>query len=282
MLYIDEAHKIAAQNDIRSVTLYLSIQKAVIKFKDLNVIFSSPLINNPEKLLDLFNLNTNNKYYVTDQSPVSQKIIYLDLVTTNAAILDSLHNDLLKIPLTNQNLSNIHSIIYTLGSVHSNLIYLPSIEKTISNALEFKNHLSQIPNYEFIYYDEVRELIKFISDTIHPNCYLINCLKYAIGYHFGALPQIIRYKIEELFKKGDIKYLFCTSTLLEDVNLPAKNIFILDNKNGSSKMTDIDFWNLAGRTSRMNQELSGQIIYIKANNSEIVQEKMNLAFMASH
>ncbi len=267
VLYIDEAHKIAAQNDSRSVTLYLSIEKAVIKFKDLNVIFSSPLINNPEKLLDLFNLNTNNQYYVTDQSPVSQKIIYLDLVNTRAAILDSLHNDLLNIPLTNQNLADIHSTIYTIGSEHSNLIYLPSIEKTISNALEFKNYLSQIPNHEFIYSNEVRELIQFISDTIHPNCFLINCLKYGIGYHFGALPQIIRYKIEELFKKGEIKYLFCTSTLLEGVNLPAKNIFILDNKNGLSKMTDIDFWNLAGRAGRMNQELSGQIICIKANNS---------------
>jgi superfamily II DNA or RNA helicase len=40
-------------------------------------------------------------------------------------------------------------------------------------------------------------------------------------------PQLIREKVERLFEKGFIDYLFSTSTLLEGVNLPAKNIFIL-------------------------------------------------------
>ena len=41
--------------------------------------------------------------------------------------------------------------------------------------------------------------------------------------------------------------MFCTSTLLEGVNLPAKNIFIFSNAIGNSKFSDVDFWNLAGR-----------------------------------
>ncbi len=57
--------------------------------------------------------------------------------------------------------------------------------------------------------------------------------------------------------------MFCTSTLLEGVNLPAKNIFILNNKKDKSNFTPIDFWNLAGRAGRLRQELSGNIFCIR-------------------
>jgi superfamily II RNA helicase len=44
-----------------------------------------------------------------------------------------------------------------------------------------------------------------------------------------------------LFEKGFIDYLFSTSTLLEGVNLPAKNIFILSNKKGLSEFIETKF-----------------------------------------
>ena len=39
-------------------------------------------------------------------------------------------------------------------------------------------------------------------------------------------------EIERLFKNGKIKYLVCTSTLIEGMNLPAKSIFIRGPKKG--------------------------------------------------
>lgn len=59
--------------------------------------------------------------------------------------------------------------------------------------------------------------------------------------------------------------MFCTSTLLEGVNMPAKNVFILNNKNGSNPFQPIDFWDLAGRAGRLRYELSGNIICLKEN-----------------
>lgn len=56
-------------------------------------------------------------------------------------------------------------------------------------------------------------------------------LEKGIAYHFGGIPEEIKIKVEELYKLGFIKIIFCTSTLLEGVNLPAKNIFILSEKN---------------------------------------------------
>lgn len=98
---------------------------------------------------------------------------------------------------------------------------------------------------------------------IHKDYYLADCLAHGVAFHFGSLPQVIRNKVEKLFKKGEIKYLFCTSTLLEGVNLPAKNIFILSNKKHRSNMSKIDFWNLAGRAGRLNFELFGNVFCIR-------------------
>src|SRR5690606_23147430 len=93
---------------------------------------------------------------------------------------------------------------------------------------------------------------------------LIFCLKKGVAFHFGKLPQKIRSEIEKLFAKKKISNIFCTSTLLEGENLPAKNIFILSNAIGRSKFSEIDFWNLAGRAGRLTQELYGNIICVRA------------------
>lgn len=98
---------------------------------------------------------------------------------------------------------------------------------------------------------------------MHKDYFLIDCLKKGVAFHFGRLPQRIRQRIENLFEEKVIDYMFCTSTLLEGVNLPAKNIFIFSNAIGNSKFSDVDFWNLAGRAGRLSKELSGNIICVR-------------------
>ena len=77
------------------------------------------------------------------------------------------------------------------------------------------------------------------------------------------MPQLIRNLVENLYKAGTVKYMFCTSTLLEGVNMPTKNLFIIDNKKHRGVLKPIDFWNLAGRAGRMAKELQGNIYCIK-------------------
>ena len=88
-------------------------------------------------------------------------------------------------------------------------------------------------------------------------------MNYGIAFHYGQLPHNVRIELENLYKLGQIDYLFTTSTILEGVNLPAENIFILTDWKGKSKFRPIDFWNLAGRAGRLTKELSGNIICIK-------------------
>lgn len=143
------------------------------------------------------------------------------------------------------------------------LIYCNSIHGTVENARLIANVIPETSNREIV------ELESYIRETIHSSYYLADLIKHGVAFHFGALPQDIREKIEDQFKKGNIKYLFTTSTLLQGVNLPAKNLFILSDKIGLSKMTELNFRNLAGRAGRLTKELFGNIFVVKVQSNKV-------------
>lgn len=92
-------------------------------------------------------------------------------------------------------------------------------------------------------------------------------IKKGVAYHVGYLPIQLRTTIEDAFKNRIIKTLFCTSTLIEGVNLPADNLFILSYRNGNSNMSKIEFKNLIGRVGRMAFNLYGNDFIIRHNKS---------------
>lgn len=120
---------------------------------------------------------------------------------------------------------------------------------------------------------DIDELIQLVKKTVHREYVLAKVLKKGIAFHYGNMPLLIREEIEKLFSKGKIKYLVCTATLLEGVNLPAKSIFIRRPTRGKSNpLNQNDFWNLAGRAGRWGKEFSGNIICIEPTSWEIQPE----------
>jgi replicative superfamily II helicase len=57
------------------------------------------------------------------------------------------------------------------------------------------------------------------------------------------MPSIIRNGIEFFFKRGDIRFIVCTSTL-QGVNLPAKHLILENPHSGDEPMSRADFLNL--------------------------------------
>jgi hypothetical protein len=98
-------------------------------------------------------------------------------------------------------------------------------------------------------------------------------------------------RIEEQFREGNIRTIFCTSTLIEGVNLPADNLFVTSYKRGLSKMDEIDFRNLVGRVGRIKYNLYGNVFlvslvddkgikaeeYEKLLSNEIPDQKLSVA-----
>lgn len=263
-LFIDEAHKLTAEKDTRSVTLYLSVEKTLRKFPSVKLYFASPNVSNPEIFLELFNKDISNAFK-TKESPVAQNLFFVDLIgkrVTHYTDYDTydLYPELV------QDCQSGLEFIRRLGSNQANIVYCNSPTDTVANARSFCGYLNGTAvHFSDEHRNELRKAKDAIKELIHKDYYLIECLDYGVAYHFGSLPQLVRNSIEMLFKKGVIKHLFCTSTLLEGVNLPAKNVFILKNKKGKATISKIDFWNLAGRAGRLNHELSGNIFCVRDN-----------------
>lgn len=114
----------------------------------------------------------------------------------------------------------------------------------------------------------LQELIDFVAEEIHPMYQLIPCLLKQTAYHHGNLPEIIRKEIEDCFLDGSIRYLFCTTTLLQGVNLPANNLFIPIAQKRNIDLTPFDFGNLIGRAGRIKDSLYGTIYCIERSDQE--------------
>lgn len=252
-LFVDEAHKIA-QDDTRSITSYVAIEKTLKKYPDAKLYFSSPNVSNPEVLLRLFQRKEQNSFQ-TDETTVTQNMFLADLDRQELSYL--YESEFKTISATIPQLAaTVNGFLTTFGK-ESNLVYCNSPALTIQYAKEFADLIEVSDNAD------LRTASYVIKQYIHRDYYLAELVKKGVAYHFGNMPQLIRNLIEKLYRNGDIKYVFCTSTLLEGVNMPTQNLFILDNKQGRKVLTPIDFWNLAGRAGRMTKELQGNVFCVK-------------------
>ena len=152
-------------------------------------------------------------------------------------------------------------------SASSNVVYVnvPSdAEKTASQIFEALGEEADISHEP-----RIQALRELCQKTIHENYALGEVIQRGVGFHYGNIPLLIRTEIEKLFRDGLLRYLVCTSTLLEGVNLPCQTLFVLGPERGrGNKMTAADFWNLAGRAGRWGQEFAGNIVCVDTTNEK--------------
>ena len=259
-LFVDEAHKLLSKKDTRTPLLYHALVLA--KRKSVNIYFASPNIPNAGIFLEMINNSTDESMYITE-SPVTQNRFFIDTVENKSFMISDYGDDIIfpKFDFKKNDVTgNLQLVLKTFSEDRQSIIYCNTVDKTIDTAIRFADRLPKIDS------EEVDETMKLIDERIHHQYFLKKCLSKGIAYHFSGIPEEIKLRIEKLYKQGLIKFLFCTSTLLEGVNLPAKNIFILSEKIGDSKMSDIDFWNLAGRAGRLRKDISGNIFCVNLYN----------------
>lgn len=107
--------------------------------------------------------------------------------------------------------------------------------------------------------DENKDLVDWLRNNYHSQWILPDCLEYGIGIHHGKIPRAIAQKCIKLFNEGKIRYLICTSTLIEGVNTKAKNVIVYDNKIAKTKFDYFTFNNICGRSGRMFSHFIGHI-----------------------
>ena len=107
--------------------------------------------------------------------------------------------------------------------------------------------------------EEVSAMCEWIGENLSAEWCLHRLLQQGIAFHHGALPRHLGSAIVDAFNNGGIRYLFCTSTLIEGVNTTAKSVILFDKKKGVRPIDYFDFRNIAGRSGRMLEHYIGHV-----------------------
>ena len=283
LIFIDEIQNVEDENGRGSLFEYVFEELSNIS-NQVKIVTAGPFISNSNKIFkELF--DKESKVISTDLSPVFQlrtivkldsNLLSLTLFANNKIFYEL--NDIVEIKNIENNFNSnigkgLAQIMLSFKNKNdSNLVYSSRGDYAEKWALKYAEELQNEENSGNLE-EELIDLIKFIKKEIHPKYYLIDCLRNKIAFHHSSLSEFVRKEIESLFESGIIDTLFCTSTLLEGVNLPADNLFVVKPEKNTEKLSDFEFGNLIGRAGRLKNTLYGSIFCVsKKNNTEWAEE----------
>lgn len=248
---IDEFYKLSSErDDERSVALNIALYKLLKKTK--NFYFLGP---NIYKIPDDFAKAYNADWVRSDFATVSvdvEKVVAKRGGTIN---------------LAKERKSRLFELLSNLEG--QTIIYCSKPKRASELAEDFSKYLQEQSDYQESISKDIGEISEWIEENIHKDWSLIKILKNRIAFHHGSIPRHLSMSIVDLFNNGEIKYLFCTATIIEGVNTSAKNVILFDTAKGSKPIDYFDFKNISGRSGRMKKHYIGKVFQFHDQPEEI-------------
>lgn len=249
-VFVDEAHNLLIDDSTnQSRNLLLAKVIIILKYRSdsSNFIFLTPFLVDPENL-NLKYISLNLKSFKVSENIKTERYFTIDFCVSNKPVLeiyDQYFNEFLKVS------EEIHLNEFDLLGQYSgmkNIVYFnspPKLEK-------FSKRLSsKLPKIED---EKILRACKDISEFLHEDYSLLDCMQKGIIYHHGSVPDVIKLYIENLYNELDsMKYIVSTSTLLEGVNIPAEKLFLFEYSKGAGNLSASQFKNLVGRICRFKE-----------------------------
>ncbi len=263
LIVVDEAQRI--EEGARGIVLEHSVSRAIRCNPDVQVIFLSPFTENPEKLAQVFNhpaVPLKTKY-----SPVDQNIFIVktdeqgfDMCCVSKELGKEIHMPRMEGSGVAPPAASYQKKVWavnTFADKSPTIVYCDDASKCLKTA----EALAETRDEQTLT-EEISEVVRFLSRNIHKDYYLNEFLGKRIAFHYGNMPSMVRVAVESLFRRKMIDVICCTTTLLEGINLPAKNMILHRPKVGGTAMKEISFLNLTGRAGRFAKDFSGDIYCI--------------------
>lgn len=260
-LFIDEAHKISSRGGRSSY--YFKVLTQLGKMRELpTVIFASPNVPNPDVYMRIIPgiKEEQMKILISKYAPVCQFKYFLNVPERSGYYYNDYSKQLERCYTLPEG-QELCDIVATVGEGKQNVVYCSSRRSVLEQAVKYAKNISPKDD------ESLKSLVAEIRKEVHDDCYLADLIVKGVAYHVGYLPANIRLRIEKSFEKGDLRTIFCTSTLVEGVNLPADNLFITSYRNGPSNMDEIDFRNLIGRVGRIKYNLYGNVVLVRLDDN---------------
>ncbi len=276
LLVIDEAQKVSEES--RGIIIQDAVDDLLTQNPKTQKLFIAPHIDNPEDFKSIFGVKDDVIPERTSKSPVGQNILGVTFDNRSVTLSARSYELGIKIiPLRQYPLDvKTTSFAERKAWVATHLI---RNEETRKDGL-----IEYVKEPTIVYCDgpadcrrvaekiaklrgkqeissKLLNAIEFFSQQVHEDYYLCEALSNGIGYHYGKMPQFIKFYIKDLFDDKQISILCCTNTLLEGVNMPAKNVVLCHPKTGHD-IARLSLLNLAGRAGRLMKDHYGKIYCI--------------------
>lgn len=267
---VDEAHSIA--DGARGVLLQWVVDDLLRRKPALQIMFASPIIENLDVFGRLFGLD-DIKEFPSVEPTVSQNFLPVDIGSATKGRItiftcgdgSQSSREVMTLSLGQTIASRTEKLVHIaarFGDGQSNIVYANGAAEAEKIAIQLADLLSEREPT-----DEQLALAELAKEAVHPNYVLIDCVRKGVAFHYSNIPTQLRRAIEQAASVGHIDFIVCTSTLLQGVNLPAKNVFMCAPEKGRTKpLESTDFWNLSGRAGRLRREFQGNIFLIDYDN----------------
>lgn len=116
--------------------------------------------------------------------------------------------------------------------------------------------------------DAAAPAVEWIAARYHPQWSVCRALAHGIGVHHGGVPRALQQHFIRLFNNRKIKYLVCTSTIIEGVNTVAKNVIIYDRRKSKNVLDHFTYKNIEGRAGRMCEYFVGRVFVLESAPSD--------------
>ncbi len=122
-----------------------------------------------------------------------------------------------------------------------------------------------LPLAKPIKYSDSEEILKL--HYLHllnlgPEAAATQSAQFGIFSHHGNTPHGVRLAVEHAMREGLIRFVVCTSTLAQGVNLPIRYLIVTSIYQGKERIKVRDFHNLIGRAGRAGMHTEGSILFV--------------------
>lgn len=107
--------------------------------------------------------------------------------------------------------------------------------------------------------NDLSEYADWVGEKYHQDWLFSRALRHGVGIHHGQIPRALAQLAVREFNNLNLRFLVCTSTLIEGVNTSARNVIIFDHLIARTKFDYFTFNNIKGRSGRMNRHFVGHV-----------------------
>lgn len=248
LLVIDEVYKLdISENDQRSLIFNIAYSK--LAEKSNKYVLLAPFVGGVSNVAEL---NKKPVFFKSSFSPV----------------LNEVKTEIIDKDTADCRFEKCHSLYTEKCLGVKTMLYFPGpseVEKYI------RQYIAPLANVKAM--GDESEFLKWAEEEFGEEWSICIALKKGFVVNHGKIPSGVRDYLLSLFNEKMSKRdcVLCTSTLLEGVNTATKNLIITKpsrismSKRSSKPFKAFDFYNLIGRTGRLNQYYIGNAFYIKSD-----------------